>query len=100
MTERDMLFGSITSSPALNFSLHIGITVSELLVLYEPAELKEKRTKKGDNWKSFDQSNQPKITTAQTLSSWILSSQTLRYRILSSSKPYIQFRRSERTCIR
>src|SRR5437868_12695493 len=98
MKEKDILFGSITSSPAQSFLLHFGITVSGLLVLYEPVKPKEKRTKKGDNRKSFDRTNQPRIRTAQTLSFWILSFWILRSWIPSFSKRYIRFRRSDRTC--
>ena len=54
MKEKDILFGSITFSPAQSFLLYFGIIVLELLVLYEPAKLKERRIKKGDNRKSFN----------------------------------------------
>jgi hypothetical protein len=58
MEEKDIVFGSIISSPALNFFLHFRITVSEPLVLYELAKSNEKRMKKGNNRKSFDRTNQ------------------------------------------
>src|SRR2546430_2118959 len=46
MGERGMLFISTISSPVPSFLVHFEITALELLVPYELAKLREKRTKK------------------------------------------------------
>jgi hypothetical protein len=84
MEEKDILFSSITSSPAQSFFQHFGIMISEPLVLYGLAKPREKRMKKRDNKKRFNRTNLLKRRTAQILSSYILKSQILRSQILRS----------------